>query len=55
MGWWTGWEVKMFVEELLPEARERLVTITDDASLIEVAKLLQEGAELVIVCNSLAF
>lgn len=42
----------MFVEELLPEARERLVTIADDALLIEAAKLLQQETELVIVCNS---
>lgn len=42
----------MFVEELLPEARERLVTIADDALLIEAARLLQAETELVIVCNS---
>ena len=42
----------MFVEELLAKARERLVTIADDALLIEVAKLLQAKTELVIVCNS---
>lgn len=42
----------MFVEELLPKARERLVTITDDALLIEAAKQLQAETELVIVCNS---
>jgi CBS domain-containing protein len=42
----------MFVEELLPKARERLVTIADDALLIEAATLLQAEIELVIVCNS---
>jgi predicted transcriptional regulator len=42
----------MFVEELLPKARGRLVTMTDDALLIEAAKLLQGRTELVMVCNS---
>ena len=42
----------MFVDELLAKARERLVTITDDALLIEAARLLQAKTELVIVCNS---
>lgn len=48
---WPGGKT-MFVEELLPKARERLVTITDDALLIEAAKQLQAETELVIVCNS---
>jgi CBS domain-containing protein len=48
---WPGGKVKT-VEELLPIARERLVTVTDDVRLIEVAKLLQAGADLVIVCDS---
>jgi len=48
---WPGGKA-MFVEELLTKARERLVTIADDALLIEAAKLLQAEAELVIVCNS---
>jgi predicted transcriptional regulator len=42
----------MFVADLLPEARKRLVTIADDALLIEAARLLQSETELVIVCNS---
>ena len=42
----------MFVEGLLPKARERLVTIANDAPLIEAAKLLQTGTDLVIVCDS---
>lgn len=42
----------MIVEELLPKARERLVTVADDSRLIEVAKLLQAGADLVIVRDS---
>jgi len=33
-------------------AREKLVTITDDARLIEAAKLLSSGTDLVIVCDS---
>lgn len=42
----------MFIEELLPKARERLVTIADDVPLIQAAKLLQAGTDLVIVCDS---
>jgi len=42
----------MFVERILPVARERLVTITDSALLIEAAKLLGDRhANLVVVCN----
>jgi CBS domain-containing protein len=48
---WPGGKA-MFVDELLAKARERLVTITDDALLIEAARLLQARTELVIVCNS---
>jgi CBS domain-containing protein len=42
----------MFVERLLPGARKRLVTIADDTPLIEVAKLLRSGNDLVVVCGS---
>jgi CBS domain-containing protein len=42
----------MFIEGMLPKARERLVTIADDVPLIQAAKLLQAGSELVIVCDS---
>lgn len=42
----------MFVEQLLTEARERLVTLDDRATLIEAAKLLEGSTELVMVCNS---
>jgi hypothetical protein len=45
---WPGGKV-IIVEQLLPKARERLVTVTDDARLIEAAKLLQAAVELVIV------
>lgn len=41
----------MFVEQLLQKARARLVTIGDAAPLIQVAKLLQSGTDLVIVCD----
>lgn len=41
----------MFVEGVLPSAREKLVTIADDAPLIEAAKLLRSGTDLVVVCN----
>lgn len=39
----------MFVEDMLEAARERLVTIADDARLIEAAKLLTSGTDLVVV------
>lgn len=42
----------MFVEGLLPAARERLVTIADDAPLIQAAKLLRPNTDLVVVCGS---
>lgn len=41
----------MFVEAMLPAARENLVTIPDDAKLIEAARLLSSATDLVIVCN----
>lgn len=41
----------MFVERILGTARERLVTIFDDANLIEAAKLLISGTDLVVVCD----
>jgi CBS domain-containing protein len=41
----------MLVERLLPAARERLVTITDDAPLIQAARLLRAGTDLVVVCG----
>jgi CBS domain-containing protein len=42
----------MYVERLLPAARERLVTIAGDAPLVEAANLLHKGTDLVIVCDS---
>ena len=42
----------MYVERLLPAAREKLVTIADDAPLMEAANLLHKGTDLVIVCDS---
>jgi CBS domain-containing protein len=45
----------MFIEQLLPKARERLVTIGNDAALIEAAKLLRPGTDLVIVCDPAGF
>ena len=35
----------MFIEEMLPKARERLVTIAGDAPLLEAAKLLKAGTK----------
>jgi len=45
----------MFVKGMLELAREGLVTVTDDARLIEVAKLLSSGTDLVIVCDCEGF
>jgi CBS domain-containing protein len=42
----------MYVERLLPAAREKLVTIADNAPLMEAASLLHKGTDLVIVCDS---
>ena len=42
----------MYVEGLLSAAREKLVTIRDDAPLMEAANLLHKGTDLVVVCNS---
>ena len=42
----------MLIESLLPVARERLVTIADDAPLIQAATLLRPGTDLVVVCGS---
>jgi len=39
------------VETLLPRARDRLVTIDDDAPLIEAAKLLRAGTDLIVACD----
>ncbi|MEO6929531.1 MAG: CBS domain-containing protein [Casimicrobiaceae bacterium] len=41
----------LLVDSLLPAARERLVTIADDAPLIQAAKLLRAGTDLVVVCS----
>jgi CBS domain-containing protein len=41
----------MLIEGLLRAARERLVTILDEASLFEAARLLTAGTDLVIVCD----
>lgn len=45
----------MLVERLLPGARERLVTIAGNAPLIEAARLLRAGTDLVVVCDSAGF
>lgn len=42
----------MFVEALLLAARERLVTIADDAPLIQAARLLRSGTDILVVCSS---
>lgn len=42
----------MFVEGILSEARSNLVTIKSDAKLIEAARLLSSGTDIVIVCDS---
>lgn len=42
----------MFVENLLPAARERLTTITDHSPLIEAARLLRPGTDILLVVSS---
>lgn len=42
----------MFVENLLSVAREKLVTIADNAPLIQAAILLRSGTDLVVVTDS---
>src|SRR5262245_9069912 len=42
----------MLVVALLTAARARLATVTLDASLIEAARLLHAGADLVVACDS---
>lgn len=42
----------MYVERSLPAAREKVVTITDNAPLMEAANFLHKGTDLVIVCGS---
>jgi CBS domain-containing protein len=41
----------MFVEAILEPARKGLVTINDSAKLIEAARLLTSGTDLVVVCD----
>ena len=41
----------MLVEKLLSRARERLTIISDVAPLIEAARLLRSGADIVVACN----
>ncbi|MEO8123402.1 MAG: CBS domain-containing protein [Burkholderiales bacterium] len=41
-----------FVEQLLPAARARLITIASVAPLYEAARLLRAGTDLVVVCGT---
>lgn len=41
----------VFVEQVLSAARARLVMITCDASLLDAARLLRAGTDLVVVCE----
>jgi CBS domain-containing protein len=45
----------MYVDRLLPAARQKLAMITADAPLTEAASLLRKGTDLVIVCGSNGF
>ena len=43
----------MRVEKILPAGRKRLITVRDEAPLMDAAKLLREpNADLVVVCNA---
>ncbi len=41
----------MFVERLLAAARERLITIHSEASILEAARLLGAGTDIIVVCG----
>lgn len=42
----------IFVEQAMPAAHERLVTLADDAQLIDAAKLLRNvGTDIVVICG----
>jgi hypothetical protein len=41
----------LLIKDLLQAARKRLVTIVYDAKLVETAKFLSSGADLVIICD----
>lgn len=41
----------MLIEGLLQASRERLVTLVEDARLIDAARFLSSGTDLVVVCN----
>jgi len=42
----------MLVEVLLPAAREHLATVSESAPLIEAARLLSPGLDLIAVCDA---
>lgn len=42
----------VFVEQVIVAASARLVTITDDAPLLDAARLLRDGTDLLVVCGS---
>jgi CBS domain-containing protein len=42
----------VLVEQILTVARARLVTIAHDASLLDAARLLRAGTDLVVVCGA---
>ncbi len=42
----------VFVEQVLTPARARLVTIAHDASLLDAARMLRAGTDLVVVCGA---
>lgn len=45
----------MFAESLLPAVRERLATIVEDAPLVEAARLLRTGTDIILVCSADGF
>ena len=40
------------VQEMLASARENLVTIAENSNLIEAAKLLSSGTDILVVCDA---
>ena len=41
----------MLIERMLPTARERLITMPDSAPVIEAARLLHRGTDIVVICD----
>jgi arabinose-5-phosphate isomerase len=41
----------MLVEKIMPDVRKRLLCIAPDATLLQAARLLDDGSDMVLVCD----